>query len=213
MSLIYPPVCGICGKLAPDFLCKRCEMVLKQHAIFNVELVNKIDSNDLYFKELISIFPYEGLIRKSILEYKFQDKAYLFRTFVNFVLKNEKIFEKIKTYDKIIVVPISQERFKQRGYNQCLLMAREMSKRTQVELVKNALVKTKNTTEQSKLNQEQRKFNVQGVYDLKKQSILRNKRILLVDDIYTTGNTVHECCKTLYLACPKQIDVFVLAKD
>ena len=148
-----------------------------------------------------------------IIDYKFNEKSYIYETFVNFVLKNKKIFEKLKTYDTIIPVPISRKRMKERGYNQSLLIAKKISKELEITLHANCLFKTKNIIEQSKLNKEQRLQNIQNVYELKNKQILKNKTILLVDDIYTTGSTVQECSKILRQAEPKKIDVLVLAKD
>ena len=159
------------------------------------------------------IFKYEGQVRKLILDYKFNEKSYLYKTFVNFLLKNEKIFENIKKYDKIIPVPISKKRNKERGYNQSMLIAEEIANKTNLELVNNCLIKTKNIIEQSKLNKEDRQQNIQGVYSLQNERLITNKKILLVDDIYTTGSTVNECCKILQQANPKTIGVLVLAKD
>lgn len=190
-------------------LCIKCENKLKEQAISRIEKMNKEES----FQDLYYLFSYEGLIRKMILEYKFQEKSYLVKTFVNFLLKEEKIFEKIKTYDKIIPVPISKKRQKERGYNQSLLIALEISKHAKIQVEKKCLYRTKNKLEQSKLNKEERQKNIQGVYELKNDQILIHKKILLVDDIYTTGSTVKECCKILKEAEPKQIGVFVLAKD
>ena len=156
-----------------------------------------------------------------ILDYKFNEKSYMYKTFVNFLLKNKKIFENIKKYDKIIPVPISKKRYKERGYNQSLLIAKEISMQIsyetnnniKLELVNNCLIKTKNIIEQSKLNKEDRQHNIQGVYTLKNGSILTNKSILLLDDIYTTGSTVNECSRVLQQAKPNKIGVLVLAKD
>ena len=159
------------------------------------------------------IFKYEGQVRKLILDYKFNEKSYLYKTFVNFLLKTEKIFENIKKYDKIIPVPISKKRNKERGYNQSMLIAEEIANKTNLELVNNCLIKTKNIIEQSKLNKEDRQQNIQGVYSLQNERLITNKKILLVDDIYTTGSTVNECCKILQQANPKTIGVLVLAKD
>ena len=167
----------------------------------------------IYYKELISIFQYKGIIRDKILDYKFNEKSYLYKTFTFFLLKNKKVFEKIKSYDTIIPVPISKKRKKERGYNQSLLIAREISKKVEINLQEKCLVKTKNTIEQSKLNKEEREKNVQNVYELKNREILRNKNVLLLDDIYTTGNTVNSCCKILNEANPNKIGVIVLAKD
>ena len=102
---------------------------------------------------------------------------------------------------------------KERGYNQSLLIAREISRYLNIELQTNCLLKTKNIIEQSKLNKEQRMQNIKNVYKLKNEQILTNKKILLIDDIFTTGSTVNECSKILRQAKPKMIDVLVLAKD
>lgn len=152
-------------------------------------------------------------MRKLILDYKFNEKPYIYKTFVNFLLNNKKIFEKIKKYDTIIPVPISKKRLKERGYNQSLLIAKEICKRTNLKIMNNCLIKTKNIIEQSKLNKEERLQNISGVYNLKNKQLLNNKKILLIDDIYTTGSTANECSKTLKNGKPDKIGVLVLAKD
>ena len=159
------------------------------------------------------IFRYEGKIRKIIIDYKFNEKSYIYVTFVNFLLKNKKIFENIKKYDTIVPVPISPKRQKERGYNQSLLIAREIAHKTNLELMNNCLIKTKNIIEQSKLNKEEREKNIQGVYELQNAEKISNKNIILFDDIYTTGSTANECCRILQQAKPKSIAVFTLAKD
>lgn len=168
---------------------------------------------DKYFEELIYYFRYEGIIRKLILDYKFNDKSYLYKTFVSFLTKDEKIFEKIQKYDTIIPVPISKKRKKDRGYNQSMLIAKEIALKTKVNLLNNCLIKTKNIIEQSKLNKEDRLENIQGVYELKNKQNIENKKILLIDDIYTTGSTVNECSKILKQGNPNKIGILVLAKD
>ncbi len=215
-NLLYPPICGICEKISKDALCPKCNLELKKQAEVNILQKEEIEENikkEKYFEELMYIFKYEGQVRKLILDYKFNEKSYLYKTFVNFLLKNEKIFENIKKYDKIIPVPISKKRNKERGYNQSMLIADEIANKTNLELVNNCLIKTKNIIEQSKLNKEDRQQNIQGVYSLQNERLITNKKILLVDDIYTTGSTVNECCKILQQANPKTIGVLVLAKD
>lgn len=203
-------MCGICGKLNQNFLCQKCNNTLKNQAKFNVENFQK---KEKYFKELLYIFKYEGIIRKTILKYKFQEGSYLYKTFVNFILKNQKFFEFIKSYDTIVPVSISKKRYKERGYNQSYLIAKEISKKTKLELQNRCIIKSKNVIEQSKLNKEEREKNIKGVYEIIDKENLQNKRIILVDDIYTTGNTVNECCRILQKAQPKSISVIVIAKD
>src|SRR5699024_2654283 len=104
-------------------------------------------------------------------------------------------------------------RMKERGYNQSFLIAKALGNKLNIHIETNCLIKTKNVIEQSKLNREERKQNIQNVYELKNKQILNNRKILLIDDIYTTGNTINECSKILKQANPKRIDVLVLAKD
>lgn len=210
LNLIYPPTCGICGKLNSNFLCNKCQKQLDLHSKFEIE---KKQNTNYYFQEHLYIFEYEGMIRKVILNYKFNDKSYLYKTIVKFLLKNEKFFPILKSYDTMIPVPISRKRRKERGYNQSELIAKEIAQNLSIEYNNQTLLKTKNVIEQSKLNKEERQKNIQGIYELHNQKLLQDKRILLIDDIYTTGSTVNECSKILQQAKPKKIDVLTVAKD
>ena len=212
LDIIYPQTCGICGKINKKTICRKCEVTLEKQA--QCAIINEgLEIENKNFNEIIYIFRYEGLIRKTIIDYKFNEKSYLYKTFVEFLLKDQKIFENIKKYDTIIPVPISKKRQKERGYNQSLLIANEISKKVNIQVDKNCLIKIKNIIEQSRLNKEERNINIQNVYKLKNERFLFNKKILLIDDIYTTGSTVNECSKILRQANPKQIGIFVLAKD
>ncbi len=218
LNLIYPPMCGICGKFNDDFLCPKCQKILENEAVFGIDKYEKIKieknlQERKYFNEHLYIFEYEGIIRRIILKYKFQDKAYLYKTFVNFLLKNKNFFEFIKKYDTIIPVPISRKRRAMRGYNQSELIVKEIANFTNLKEESDCLFKIKNVIEQSKLNKEERQKNIQGVYELRNKEKLYKKKILLVDDIYTTGSTVNECSKVLRGAKPKQIGIFTIAKD
>ena len=210
IDIVFPQVCGICGKINQEGLCTKCIKRLEEFAKFEIIKENGENKN---FQELIYIFNYEGFIRKLIIDYKFNEKSYIYVSFVKFILKHKKIFEKLKSYDTIIPVPISKKRMRERGYNQSLLIARNLSEDLGIDLQENCIFKTKNIIEQSKLNKEQRMQNIQNVYELKNEQILTNKQVLLIDDIYTTGSTVNECSKVLRQANPKKIDVLVLAKD
>ena len=218
LNLIYPPMCGICGKLNDNFLCPKCQKILENEAVFGIDKYKKMEieknlEERKYFDEHLYIFEYEGIIRRIILKYKFQDKAYLYKTFVNFLLKNKNFFEFIKKYDTIIPVPISRKRRAVRGYNQSELIVKEIANFTNLKEESDCLFKIKNVIEQSKLNKEERQKNIQGVYELRNKEKLYKNKILLVDDIYTTGSTVNECSKVLRGAKPKQIGIFTIAKD
>ena len=210
LNYIYPPVCGICGRLDKNYLCKKCEKILESQAKFKIENGQDLNKN---FENHLYIFKYEGIIRKTILNYKFKEKSYIHMTLVKFLLKNEKFFKILKSYDTILPVPISRKRKNTRGYNQSELIGKELSKNIKVECITDCLFKNKNIIEQSKLNREERQKNIQGVYILKNKERLNNKKIILIDDIYTTGSTVNECCKILKKAKPRKIDVLTIAKD
>ena len=128
--------------------------------------------------------------------------------------------EELEAFHAIEVKPvtgpnlkISKKRYKERGYNQSYLIAKEIAKNTDLEILNNCLIKTKNIIEQSKLNKEERKINIQGVYEIKNSALIKNKKILLIDDIYTTGSTVNECSKILNKEKTNKIGVLTIAKD
>lgn len=156
---------------------------------------------------------YEGIVRKLILDYKFGHKPYIYRTFKTFFQKNEKLYVLLKKYDIIVPVPISRKRCKNRGYNQSALLAKELAKVLGLEYEENALVKIINNPKQSELSQEQRILNVKNVYKIKKDSKIINKKVLLIDDVFTTGATCNECVKVLKEAGAKKVGVFTIAKD
>jgi ComF family protein len=208
-EIIFPPVCGICGKFDKNYLCKKCENILISEAKFKIDIV---EEKNICFEHLY-IFKYEGIIRKLLLDYKFNDKSYLFRTLSNFILNNKKFLNILKSYTTIVPVPISKKRNKDRGYNQSYLISNEISKKANLECNNNSLLKVRNIIEQSKLSKEERERNIKDAYKLKNKSDLENKKIILFDDIYTTGSTAIECYKTLIEANVEKISVMTIAKD
>ena len=203
----------ICGKIEPEWICNKGSYLLRKEAEAECGCIENFNNQES-FSELLYLFNYKGIIRDLILKFKFQSCPYVSKVFVNFLLKNEKIFQKIEKYDTIIPVPISKERKKERGYNQSLVFARELCKYLEnVVLIDNCLYKIKNTVPQSTLTKQQREENIKNAYELKNKQIIKNKKILLIDDIYTTGNTVNECAKILKAGNPKNIGVLTIAKD
>jgi len=208
LELIYPTTCGICDKICKEALCKKCELKLKK---YEINLIRK--TKKMYFNESIHIFRYEDLIREKIISYKFANKAYLYKTFSKIILKNEKICGFFKNYDIIIPVPIHKKRKLERGYNQTELIAKAIANQTRLKLEKNVLLKQKNIVSQSSLNKNDRKQNVKNAFIVNNIEKVINKKILLFDDIYTTGSTVNECAKILKRAGAKQVGVLTIAKD
>ena len=199
----------MCGKASKFDLCRKCEIKLNKKIIFE----DNIDIRNMYFDEHIYLFKYEEIIRKLILNYKFNEKDYIYKVFIQILKNNKKIYCKMKKYDIIIPVPISKKRLKTRGFNQSALIGRNIADFLDVEYNVNVLVKIKNNNTQSSLNKEEREQNVKGVYSIIKSFLIKDKSILLVDDIYTTGSTVNECSKILKQNGAKRIGIFTVAKD
>lgn len=213
LDLIYPQTCSICGKLRKKSLCNKCKAKLEKE--FNYKTDNYEDDISRNFAEHHYFFKYENLIRSQILALKFQEKPYVYKTIGYFLKNMQKSFEKLEKYDIIVVIAISKQRSKERGYNQSELIAREISKIIQAPIVSRVLYKTKNTVPQSTLNKKQREENAKGVYKVKNIKKIQNKKVLIIDDIYTTGNTVNECARVLVQKGIKRnnIGVLTIAKD
>ena len=185
-------------------------MILNSQSKFEI-IINK-DSSNFYDKHLY-IFQYQGIIRTLILDYKFNEKTYLYKTFTNFLLKDKKIFNILKSYYTIIPVPISRKRKKERGYNQCELVSKQIAKQLQIESNTHCLYKKKDILPQSTLDKEGRKINIKGAFEIKNKKTLENKKILLLDDIFTTGSTLNECSRIIKNANPKEICCLTITKD
>lgn len=208
LDLIYPPICGICGKINKKHLCKKCELHIRQYKINKIE---KIENR--HFDYQIKVLKYENIVRNKIIDYKFNEKSYLYKTFAKIILNNEKIYRFLKKYDIMVYVPMYIKKARQRGYNQSELLAREIATNLQIEIQCNNLIKIKDTAKQSTLTKKQRKENVKGAYSVKQANLVRNKKIILFDDIFTTGSTVDECSKILKQYGAKEIVVLTLATD
>ncbi len=213
LDMIFPQVCGICGKINKNSLCNKCKVKLKKEFKFKKDSYEKSISKN--FTEHYYFFKYQKLIRNQILSLKFKEKPYIYKTISYFLENKKKHFEKLKKYDIIVTVPISRQRKKKRGYNQSELIAKPISQILKIKIEKKVLKKVKNTTPQSKLNKQQREENAKNAYKAVKIERVKNKKILIIDDIYTTGNTVNECARTLIEKGidKKNIGVLTLAKD
>lgn len=201
INIFYPNVCGICNKLSKSDICPKCMFKLNE---------DKECKKHIYltrnFTTHMYIFRYSEIIRKNLINYKFADQAYHYKSFANFMINDRKICGFIKKYDIIIPVPISKKRNKQRGYNQSELIIKEFAKKVKdIQVSTDILFKIKNTLPQSKLNKQQRKYNLENAYEVRKSGMINNKKILLFDDIFTTGSTVEECSKMLKKAGASEV--------
>ena len=207
-NLIFPSVCGICGKINEKSLCSGCKRKLELLSNTNI-----IKAKNKSFSKQAYLFKYEGIIREKLINYKFNEQAYLNETFSNIIIKDEKICRFIKNYDIIIPVPIHKKRYKERGYNQTELIASRIAEKLGISIAKDVLIKEINNKPQSELTKLEREQNTKNVYRIQNEQKIKNKNILIMDDIYTTGNTVNECSKMIKQAGARQIAVLTIAKD
>ena len=230
LNFIFPPVCGICGKMKDSYLCKECQNKIENDLVFlNKTDIYKTDKNQRnhystnndsyltnikYFSTHSYLFSYTTPIREKILQYKFKEQAYLANMFSEFFVKNEKLCRNLKKYDIIIPVPMTKKKVRKRGYNQSELIAKLIAKNIpNLKLESHVLVKINENKTQSTLNKRQRQENVKNVYKLQNVEKIKEKNIILFDDIYTTGATVNECAKVLKYGGANQITVLTIAKD
>lgn len=193
-------------------MCTDCGKQIEKITLNKLERCN-IDAEIV---EFMYIFKYDGIVRNLIINYKFNDCAYLYKTFAKIILDNKKICDFIKYYDIIIPVPIHRKRKLLRGYNQTELIAKALAKTLEnVTYNTKALIKTKNNSKQSTLSRLERERNVLNAYEFNEREAdkIYNKKILIFDDIYTTGNTIKECAKIINKFNPKSIGIVTIAKD
>ncbi len=212
LNFIFPSVCGFCNKIGEGYVCQKCKRSIIHSNIF----LNQLDlyrNNDIFIDEHFYLFSYTGIIREKILQYKFDDKAYLANTIYEFFMNNEKLYRFLKKYDIIIPIPISSSRKRERGYNQSELLTKKLNELVNIHIETKVLKKEKNNQPQSSLNKLQRKENVKNVYKVQNELKISNKYILLLDDVYTTGSTANECAKILKQAGGKEVGVLTIAKD
>ncbi len=212
LNLIYPKVCGICEKICKEALCKKCEVALEKYKIDNIK--NCTNNKKVHFDYCINMLKYESIIREKIIDFKFNEKTYLYKTFAKIMLKDEKICRFLqKQYDIIIPVPMHKYKRRLRGYNQTELIAKELAQNLRIPIDTKSFAKIKCTETQSTLTKSKRNENVKGAYEVLEENNIIDKNIILFDDIYTTGSTLNECSKILKKAGARSIIALTLAKD
>lgn len=222
--LLYPPHCAVCGELLPmkrwkGYLCGECEKQLPfyprercPHCGGETDTAGFCDPclKSFAFSSACAAFPYAS-IRKSIHLYKYRGGRELGEGLGTLMAEYLLTFHEellIKT-DIMIGVPLHPKKEKQRGFNQTHILCRKIAEKTDLFFLETGLYRKRHTTPQSLLSPEERKGNLKGAFGVNMD--LSGKRILLIDDIFTSGTTCNECAKALYRAGAKEVFVFCLA--
>lgn len=204
IDAIFPPKCVFCGALAEGCFCDKCRRDLPftgEHAIVTGEAGMEVATPLFYVDK----------VRSSILRYKFSDK-FFFADVYGALMADCAAEHFSGRFDLVSYIPVSRRRKKERGYDQAALLAEAMVKRWDTAPVI-TLQKLVDTPRQSSLTDAyQRRANVLGVYEAVDPERFHTRRILLVDDIYTTGSTMNEAARTLRLAGAAEVLGITLAR-
>ena len=205
LDLIYPPKCVVCHKLlesSREPVCPHCMDNLPEH--------DGADPHVRFAERCTATFFYEEKLRDSFLRYKFGGRDWYAKQYGKWmaVTIRDKLTGK---YDIMTWVPVSRQRKKERGYDQAELLCRSAARELGMEPVR-TLEKLTDNRAQSTLNDaSERMANAAGAYDPYQAERFAGKRVLLIDDIVTTGATLSECARVLRMAGAEQVVCAALA--
>ena len=158
-----------------------------------------------------SAFAYDDVSKDLILSFKFHDKTENAKLLAQMMyVAGEDIFK--EGVDVIMPVPLHYTRLLRRRYNQSALLGRELSELSGIECDNLTLVRHKKTRPQVELSGLERQRNVRDVFSIKREDKVKGKRVLLIDDVLTTGATLRECGKCLKKAGAKSVDTLTVGR-
>ena len=212
MNFLFPPHCPLCGAYAEEKggWCPQCLMKALQPQRLPLPVPVQVVIDDAWAlsvyregtQDLIRGLKYHG--RRSCLPY--------IQTLLDQAAKNPAVAVLLASATLAIPVPLYKEKEKLRGFNQAELIFRDW---LQVRGVpwRNALERVRATCPMYQLSAEERQHNLQGAFKVRADNVLDGERILLVDDIMTTGTTLYACAKELRQAGAASVMAVVLASD
>ena len=192
---ITTPYCSRCGKPFPKgataHLCSDC--LQEKHA---------------FDQGRAAVF-YEGLMAEAIQRFKYRGD-------IKLTAPLSRLWEKMDledlSFEAIIPVPLHPARLRKRGFNQALLLGKILGRTTNKRVIPRALRRIRNTIPQVQLGHSERERNVRGAFAVSRQQEIKDKNLLLVDDVFTTGATVNECARVLKKSGARQVSVLTLAR-
>ncbi len=220
INLVSGWVCQVCGSPSESPLCEACERNLSRFSPpfcpqcglpqTSPSLCPSCKEDPLPFRHR-SFGPYEGTLKEMIHKFKFEGQRSLKKPLS--LLLYETFKELKEPVDLIIPIPLTRKRLVERGFNQSLLLAKELGIRTGLKVKGNILIKVKETPPQTSLGSKERRSNLKGAFFLKEPSLVFGKRVLLVDDVFTTGSTLREAFYVLKQAGAKTVMAITLARS
>ena len=199
LNLLFPPKCVLCAKVLEKDetdLCRACRVNSPECA--------GIHKNFSFLDSWVAVWYYKGYIRESLLRYKFR-RARHYAPAYGRMLAMRIQQEYPEGFDLLTWVPVSQLRRFRRGYDQVELLAEAVGLELGMTPVKTLKKVRHNRPQSSIAGQAERRANVLGAYEVICGQDVAEKRILLLDDIITTGTTAGECARVLLTAGAKEV--------
>lgn len=201
LDFFFPNCCLNCDRITINTLCNTCKPLVKTE-LWESDLFPDLD-------HIYSIFKYRNIVKKIIKEVKYRKQGsgiqFLIKEFISEVKRPEA--------DVIIPIPLHGSKMLERGFNQAKIISQSICEKYSLRLVDNCLMRVRQTTALYGLSREQRQIELNSVFALLDADMIRGKRVLLVDDICTTGTTLSFCAKLLKEAGATQVSAFVLARS
>lgn len=205
MELLFPPKCVLCRKLLKSGeidLCRECRADAPEYAGKKI--------NIRFLDSFAAVWYYEGNVRRSLLRFKFYN-ARSYGVSYGRILAMRLQREYPDGFDMLTWVPVSRLRKLRRGYDQVELLAKAVGRELGLSPVP-TLKKIRNNRPQSRMKDPAaRRANVLGAYRLLEGAAVKGKRVLLLDDILTTGATAGECARVLLSAGAKEVHCAAVA--
>ncbi len=233
IDLVYPPQCPGCGDWAgerePLTLCARCQSDLwacekpccrvcgesylpAGTASFQCQTCQ---GRNFAFEFAVAPYQSRGVLRELIHRLKYQGHLFL-RPYLGRLLAEALQDERLQALSPdwcTIPVPLHHRRFREREFNQALELCRELKKRRGIPTL-NALKRTRYTSSQTRYQRHQRIANLKDAFAVRwyRARALQDRDVALVDDVFTTGSTAHECARVLRAAGARKVVVITLAR-
>ena len=212
-SLFYPPVCTICAASTDrdEYLCHDCHAKTPRistpfcatcsepfsGAISGPFACANCAHRRLYFQAAVAVYRSRGIVRRVVHDFKYKQQIHL-RHLVGRWLCHAVEDERLRgrRFDVIVPVPLHPARERERGFNQASLLAHLLGERI-VTPIKPVLERVRYTTTQTAFDRSERMENLHGAFRLRRKTNVQGLRVLLVDDVLTTGATLSECAHVL----------------
>ena len=226
LDILFPKFCLNCEREG-NYLCQDCfyliDILDRQYCPFcfppKITLDGKTCESCKRTKKLKGLFcaaSYENfIVKKTINRFKYRpylkDLAPILASLIiTYLIKLNKLSD-FGDFS-LVPIPLHKRKLKLRGYNQAEELAKEISTILKIPVLSNVLLKIKNTPAQVELKKEERRENIKNAFLCKDPAMIKNKKILLVDDVFTTGATMEECALVLRNSGAKEVWGMVVAR-